>query len=124
VQQVGRPIDLYNRPDNLFVAGFIGSPKMNFLKGALAERVGAATIGIRPEHLRIDPDGEWSGTVRHVEHLGSDSYLYIALAEGQDVTVRIPEETAIGIDEVVRLSPQAGRIHRFGADDRSLDRAA
>ncbi len=64
VQQVGRPIDLYNRPDNLFVAGFIGSPKMNFLIGRLAEEAGAATLGIRPEHLRVDPEGPWSGTVR------------------------------------------------------------
>ncbi|SFF48954.1 carbohydrate ABC transporter ATP-binding protein, CUT1 family [Aureimonas phyllosphaerae] len=115
VQQVGRPIDLYNRPDNLFVAGFIGSPKMNFLTGRLAEEAGAATLGIRPEHLRVDPDGPWPGTVRHAEHLGSDTYLYVVLGDGQEVTVRIPDETAIAIDDRVALGPLPGRIHRFDA---------
>ncbi|KQT55381.1 MULTISPECIES: ABC transporter ATP-binding protein [unclassified Aureimonas] len=120
IEQIGRPIDLYNRPDNIFVAGFIGSPKMNFLTGPLAERASAATIGIRPEHLRIDPAGEWAGVVRHVEHLGSDSYLYVVLTEGPEVTVRIPDQTEIGLDDAVRLTPMPGRIHRFGKDDRVL----
>ena len=51
VEQVGSPLDLYARPDNLFVAGFIGSPRMNFVSGELAARMDAATIGVRPEHL-------------------------------------------------------------------------
>ena len=51
IEQVGSPLELYNDPANLFVAGFIGSPKMNFIDGAAAAKLGAATIGIRPEHL-------------------------------------------------------------------------
>ncbi|WP_182084201.1 ABC transporter ATP-binding protein [Aureimonas sp. ME7] len=120
VQQVGRPIDLYNHPRNLFVAGFIGSPKMNFLTGPVAAQAGAATLGIRPEHLRVDPEGAWAGTVRHAEHLGSDTYLYVSLEGGQEVTVRIPEETAIGVGDALRLSPLPGRIHRFDAEGLAL----
>ena len=120
VQQVGRPIDLYNRPDNLFVAGFIGSPKMNFLKGRFADEAGAATLGVRPEHLKVDPAGAWAGTVRHAEHLGSDTYLYVVLEDGQEVTVRIPEETPIGVDDTIQLSPLPGRLHRFDAEGLAL----
>ncbi len=123
VQQVGRPIDLYNKPDNLFVAGFIGSPKMNFLTGRLADEAGAKTLGIRPEHLKVDPQGEWAGTVRHAEHLGSDTYLYVVLEGGQEVTVRIPEETPIGVDDTVALSPLPGRIHRFDAQGQAIRQA-
>ncbi len=60
IEQVGSPMALYNHPANLFVAGFIGSPKMNFLTGALAARYGAETIGVRPEHLAITRHGgDW-----------------------------------------------------------------
>jgi multiple sugar transport system ATP-binding protein len=77
IEQVGRPLDLYNRPANLFVAGFIGSPTMNFVTGEEAARVGATTIGVRPEHLLLAPDGAWKGTVSHAEHLGADTMLYV-----------------------------------------------
>jgi multiple sugar transport system ATP-binding protein len=53
IEQVGSPLELYRNPANLFVAGFIGSPKMNLLEGATAEKHGAKTIGARPEHIRI-----------------------------------------------------------------------
>ncbi|TIR44009.1 MAG: ABC transporter ATP-binding protein, partial [Mesorhizobium sp.] len=68
---------LYNAPANEFVAGFIGSPKMNFVDGA---RLGetAKTIGVRPEHLTVDAkSGAWKGTVVHAEHLGADTNLYL-----------------------------------------------
>ena len=121
IEQVGRPIDLYNKPDNLFVAGFIGSPKMNFLTGAYAEREGATTIGIRPEHLAVDDDGaRWFGTVRHAEHLGSDTYLYVTLGEGAELTVRLAGQSEIAIGARIGLAPQGGPIHRFGADGRVL----
>src|ERR1700752_1228 len=57
IEQYGSPLELYEKPANLFVAGFIGSPKMNFMSGEVAARHGAATIGVRPEHLRIGRDG-------------------------------------------------------------------
>src|SRR5881397_3041542 len=58
IEQFGSPLELYDRPANLFVAGFIGSPKMNFVSGETAGQNGAATIGVRPEHLRVDSDGQ------------------------------------------------------------------
>src|SRR6266404_7066125 len=73
IEQYGSPLDLYERPANLFVAGFIGSPKMNFVSGEAAGEPGVATLGVRPEHLKIGKEGEgWPGTVSVAEHLGSD----------------------------------------------------
>ncbi|KAB0682638.1 ABC transporter ATP-binding protein [Aureimonas leprariae] len=122
VEQVGRPIDLYNKPANLFVAGFIGSPKMNFLTGAAAAPFDAPTIGIRPEHLRLAAEDEdhWGGQVRHVEHLGSDTYVYVGLGEGEELTVRLPGEQPVGIGETVRLTPEKGRVHRFYATGAAM----
>src|SRR5690606_30554454 len=78
VQQVGSPMELYERPQSLFVAGFIGSPRMNFLNGGLARKFGAHTVGVRAEHLDITPDdGTWSGKVIYSENLGADSYIYL-----------------------------------------------
>src|SRR6202012_1716007 len=78
IEQYGSPLELYERPNNLFVAGFIGSPKMNFVSGVSARQHGAATIGIRPEHLKVDREGQgWPGTVSVAEHLGSDTFLYV-----------------------------------------------
>ncbi|MEO0914418.1 MAG: ABC transporter ATP-binding protein, partial [Pseudomonadota bacterium] len=74
IEQVGSPLELYHNPRNVFVAGFIGSPKMNLISGAEAEKHGAATIGIRPEHVGVSKDaGEWSGRVGVAEHLGTVS---------------------------------------------------
>src|SRR6201992_206315 len=76
IEQYGSPLELYEKPANLFVAGFIGSPKMNFVTGDAARQLGAPTIGVRPEHLKIGKDGEgWPGTVAVAEHLGSDTFL-------------------------------------------------
>ena len=121
VEQVGTPLDLYNRPDNLFVAGFLGSPKMNVLSGALAAPWGAETVGIRPEHLALSSeDGALAGTVRHVEHLGSDTHVYVTLGDGTDLTVRLPGQSALPIRETVRLRVEDALVHRFGRDGRRL----
>ncbi|TIO53828.1 MAG: ABC transporter ATP-binding protein, partial [Mesorhizobium sp.] len=64
IEQVGSPMELYKTPKNLFVAGFIGSPKMNLIEGAPADKYGAKTIGIRPEHINISTTaGDWKATV-------------------------------------------------------------
>ncbi|MBN9024140.1 MAG: ABC transporter ATP-binding protein [Rhizobiales bacterium] len=121
IQQVGRPIDLYNKPANLFVAGFIGSPKMNFLTGAAAEKLGAATIGIRPEHIRVVPaGGEWSGKVSHLEKLGSDTFLYVAMEGADMVTVRIVGQADFEVGSTVGLEADSQHIHRFDRDGRAL----
>ncbi|TIP31676.1 MAG: ABC transporter ATP-binding protein, partial [Mesorhizobium sp.] len=77
IEQIGSPMELYNSPANEFVAGFIGSPKMNFIDGAKLGET-AKTIGVRPEHLTVDAkSGAWKGTVVHAEHLGADTNLYL-----------------------------------------------
>ncbi len=82
IEQYGTPLELYERPANLFVAGFIGSPRMNFVAGKAAEPHGAATIGVRPEHIAAGREGEgWAGTVSVAEHLGSDTFLYVDVPE-------------------------------------------
>ncbi|TIY10455.1 MAG: sn-glycerol-3-phosphate ABC transporter ATP-binding protein UgpC, partial [Mesorhizobium sp.] len=89
IEQIGGPMELYNSPANEFVAGFIGSPKMNFVDGA---RLGetAKTIGVRPEHLTVDAkSGAWKGTVVHAEHLGADTNLYLDCEKAGLITVRI-----------------------------------
>src|SRR5438552_13642594 len=89
IEQYGTPLDLYEHPANLFVAGFIGSPKMNFLPGEAAGEADVAIIGIRPEHLKIGKDGEgWPGTVSVAEHLGSDTFLYVEGGKLGTLTVR------------------------------------
>ena len=78
IEQVGSPLDLYRSPRNLFVAGFIGSPRMNFVKGPEAAKHNAATIGVRPEHITLSTtEGMWKGKVGVAEHLGSDTFLHV-----------------------------------------------
>ncbi len=120
IEQVGAPLELYRHPRNLFVAGFIGSPRMNFIKGqvlrvegiiatigfagteaALPVKPGslkpgdAVTVGIRPEHMEAGGEGvaPVRGTIDAVEQLGESSYVYMKLASGDDVIVRAPGET-------------------------------
>ncbi|MBU9696561.1 ABC transporter ATP-binding protein [Rhodobacteraceae bacterium HSP-20] len=120
VEQVGSPLELYHSPRNLFVAGFIGSPKMNFLEGAEAARHNAATVGVRPEHIDIVDGGPWQGTVGLTEHLGSDTFLKVTLDTGETVNVRASGEVGLHHGDRITLAPQAGKIHRFGADGKAL----
>jgi multiple sugar transport system ATP-binding protein len=120
IEQVGAPLELYRHPRNLFVAGFIGSPRMNFIKGQVLRVEGTSatigfagteaavnvrsagvaagdhvTIGIRPEHMEEGGADTASlrGTIDAVEQLGESSYVYMKLASGDDVIVRAPGET-------------------------------
>jgi ABC-type sugar transport system ATPase subunit len=120
VEQAGSPLDLYSQPANRFVAGFIGSPRMNFLAGRVAAIDGAAvrvalggmpeitvhglaadgvgeeiTLGIRPEHIGFTDEGGLPGTVELVEHMGGESYVYLALASGDRIVVRSPGQTRL-----------------------------
>ncbi|HET6222489.1 MAG TPA: TOBE domain-containing protein, partial [Dongiaceae bacterium] len=143
---VGTPLELYHHPVNLFVAGFIGSPKMNFLPGEVRAVTGdgvtvalagggeirvpvdagtlrpgdKATLGVRPEHLKLTGEGELTGDVIVAERLGGDTYLYVRAAgrpllvvqaEGSDAT-RVHDRIA------VRIDPQT--CHLFDTDGRSL----
>ena len=120
IEQVGTPIELYRAPRNLFVAGFIGSPAMNFVTGAEAARFGASTIGIRPEHIAASAtDGEWAGTVGVSEHLGSDTFLHVYDTGLADmITVRADGEVGFRHGDRICLTPRADAIHRF--DDQGL----
>jgi len=121
VEQVGSPLELYARPDNLFVAGFIGSPRMNFVSGELAARMDAATIGVRPEHIVASRDGEgWRGTVVAAEHLGSDTFLYIDVPQTDGITARAIGELGLKQGDPVRLASDPARIHRFDSQGRAL----
>ena len=113
VEQVGSPLELYNSPANLFVAGFIGSPKMNFITGPQAAKYGAHTIGVRPEHVEVVREGGWEGKVLLAEHLGSDTFLKVACPEIGEMTVRGNGEMGLHHDSTVRLQPRSDRIYRF-----------
>ncbi|WGW04752.1 ABC transporter ATP-binding protein [Tropicibacter oceani] len=118
IEQVGSPLDLYREPKNKFVAGFIGSPRMNFIEGAEAAKHNAHTMGIRPEHLAASMEsGAWKGTVGVSEHLGSDTFLHVhdtGLAE--TLTVRVGGEFNAHHGDQVWLTPEADKIHRFDAN--------
>jgi multiple sugar transport system ATP-binding protein len=121
IEQYGSPLELYDRPVNLFVAGFIGSPRMNFIGGEQAQRHDAATIGIRPEHLKASRDGEgWDGTVSIAEHLGSDTFLYVDVPEIGSLTARSIGELGLAPNDRVRLFPDPRRIHRFDRDGKAI----
>ena len=139
VEQFGRPLDLYNAPANRFVAGFIGSPKMNFLEGTL--RAGeivlgtgealplppgrfetpsgtAAALGVRPTGLRPAGEGERGipVEVQTVEQLGGESYVYGQAADGTPVTLHSPGQTDIRIGATVPLAVEPGALHLFDAE--------
>ena len=143
LQQVASPLELYDAPVNLFVAGFIGSPAMNLIKGkrvedgvqigdyvlpiqrevlAKAEGEETLTVGVRPEALKVSPDGKGIGLdIAVVEELGADSYLYGTLAglsaeelvTAQQFVARVGARTAPQKGEVVRLAADPDQIHVF-----------
>ncbi|MCX7645898.1 MAG: ATP-binding cassette domain-containing protein [Rhodobacteraceae bacterium] len=120
IEQVGRPLELYNDPANRFVAGFLGAPSMNFLTVSVPGLPAGQSLGIRPECLRLDPDGPIRGTVTHVERLGADTNLLVATEQGEALTVRLfgQDETEVGA--AVRLGWDAARALRFDSEGRRL----
>ena len=127
IEQTGSPLDLYNKPANLFVAGFIGSPKMNFLDcSSLPEEIkklspkGATTFGIRPEHLRIQDENTLSLQVKTVEQLGSDSYLYGETIDKQEISIKLNSQTTIKGGESVKVGFSQSDTHWFNEKGASL----
>ncbi len=121
VEQVGSPMELYNRPANLFVAGFIGSPAMNLIDAERLREAGAKTIGIRPEHVSLSREsGEWQGKVVHVEHLGADTIVYLESEKAGLLTVRLFGEHRYAPDDIVYASPDSASIHRFDANGKAI----
>ena len=138
LQQVDTPLALYDTPGNLFVAGFIGSPAMNLLKGPIADggvKIGdyvvpipretlakaegetTLTIGIRPENFRVADEGI-AVDVSVVEELGSDTYLYGTLA-GLDDTARLTAQQIVARISARHTARQAGAV-RLGADPATI----
>jgi len=116
VQQVGTPMELYENPQTLFVAQFIGSPEMNFMTGKDAATYRAATVGVRPEHLAVENSGGvWSGTVVHSENLGPDSYVYIDMGATKPVIIRESGKTDYHAGDRLGFSPKGDHYHLFDA---------
>ncbi|MDJ0860386.1 MAG: ABC transporter ATP-binding protein [Dinoroseobacter sp.] len=117
IEQVGSPLELYHNPRNEFVAGFIGSPKMNFIKGDEAKKHGATTVGIRPEHCDVSKsEGLWKGVVGVSEHLGSDTFIHVHETGLADMlTVRVTGDISANHGDTIFISPQTDQLHRFDA---------
>lgn len=115
IEQVGSPLELYNNPNSIFVAGFIGSPKMNFVENN--------TLGVRPEHIQIsDNKGEWEGTVLLSEHLGSDTFLHVDGGSRGRLTVRTTGENPLSPGSKIWMTPDKNRIHRFNKDGKAISK--
>ena len=140
IEQVGAPMALYEHPDTLFVAEFIGSPKMNLIPGQIisASATGATvrtaagetldvavdagrakvgdpvTLGIRPEHLGLSgPGGTINGKAAFVESLGNATFAYVTLAGGENLTVQLPGDVRPGTGDALTLHVPAHRAHLF-----------
>ncbi|MDN4546237.1 MULTISPECIES: ABC transporter ATP-binding protein [unclassified Pseudomonas] len=150
IEQVGSPLDLYHQPANLFVAGFLGTPKMGFLKGKLTRvdsqccevqldagtRIslplsgatlsvgGAVTLGIRPEHLALaeSDDCTLQVTADVSERLGSDTFCHVRTASGEALTMRVRGDLASRYGETLSLHLDARHCHLFDADGVALTR--
>ena len=114
IEQVGTPMTLYNNPSTPFVAGFIGSPKMNLFEAEIAAREGCRIYGIRPEHIALSStEGKWQGKVRHIERLGADTVIHLDVPELQVLVVRTDGDRQISVGETLFASPVNGKEHRF-----------
>lgn len=121
VEQIGTPREIYERPANLFVAGFIGSPQMNFVSGRFAEEHGSTTLGVRPEHFCFDEAKHgWVAMIVAREYMGSDVYLHADLEGAQRIVIRAPGSAVYEVGEQICVSPLSDHLHRFAADGTSL----
>ncbi|WP_027057235.1 ABC transporter ATP-binding protein [Mesorhizobium loti] len=135
IEQVGAPLELFDRPANLFVAGFIGSPSMNLLKGVVrkgdkpgvdiagtlfpiadnaAQDRQAVVYGIRPEHLEIHPDGV-PAKISVVEPTGSETLVFLRFGDGEMVAL-FRERHDFKPGDTLTLKPRLDQIHLFDAE--------
>ena len=112
IEQVGTPLELYQKPVNRFVAGFIGSPKMNFID--VEGRDATRCLGVRPEHIQISTEaGMWPGKVGVVEHLGSETFLHVHVEKMGTLTVKASGDSTLKYGDAVYLSADQNKILRF-----------
>jgi multiple sugar transport system ATP-binding protein len=112
VEQFGSPMELYNNPANQFVAGFLGSPSMNFFPAGLVSEGDDRTMGVRPEDLFIAEDGLLSARVSHVEKLGGDTNVIARLNDHQ-ITARLFGQHSVEEGEELRLSFNPQSAYHF-----------
>ena len=142
IEQIGKPLELYNHPANKFVAGFIGAPQMNFMAGSLDGKVlkldngitrdvpvretGTAqpvTLGVRPETIDVSLDGHGDEEiiVQNFEQLGSVTYIYGTFANGETLTVQLAQQIPIERGQTVGVTLHTKDFHIFGGEnERSL----
>ncbi len=137
IMQVGSPMELYQKPANLFVAGFIGSPKINildvrhqageavFADGSTiplaADNIQAVTAGIRPEHFEVFPQpdqGLWKATITALERLGAETYLYVNCGPNGRLTVRHPGDMSLSIGDTVSIRPDREKVLFFDKEGK------
>ena len=129
IEQLGTPIDIYERPESIFVGEFIGSPQMNFVHGTVNNNTFEskgfkinidkkidttdAVLGFRPEHLQLKTDGEISLTIDIIEKLGADSIIYGKDKNGVTICYRENGNTKLNIGDNINLSINVDSIHLF-----------
>lgn len=142
IEQVGAPIDLYEKPASAFVATFIGSPSMNLIScrpedaarghwsfsDNLRVPQSAATLGVRPENLTLADEAgafDFTASVRvgAVELVGAESYVHGTLDDGQMVVFRVPGRAHIEIDDTLRIGARRDSLHFFAADGARIETA-
>jgi multiple sugar transport system ATP-binding protein len=119
VEQIGTPMELYNDPANQFVAGFLGSPSMNFVPAGLFHDGDPRTLGIRPEDLSLSEASGLSLRVSHVEELGGDTNIIGHVAEHQ-VTVRLFGQHPVENGQNLMLGFDPAKAYYFDADGQRL----
>lgn len=148
LEQFATPLELYNAPANMFVAGFIGSPKMNFVAGRVSETSPSTlvlesgeqlplpetgfdfnpgmevTLGLRPTDLQPSADGELTVEVGNVEQLGGESYAYCKAAGGAAITLHQPGQTEMQSGERVSVKIPTDRVHLFSTESGQTLRSA
>ncbi len=148
IEQVGTPMELYRTPKNLFVAGFIGSPKMNFLQATVTDTSSTGTmlrlqngcsyiipavgegiqpgtrasVGVRPEHISLRTTGTIQGKVQMVETLGAESYVHVVSEKDEVLTVRLTGDTSVRTDDTIWLALDLDQMHVFDAGGNAFTR--
>ena len=127
IEQVGAPLELYNKPANKFVAGFIGSPKMNFinfenLPSSIKEIApkNSKMLGIRPEHLSIKDENSLNLNVETVEQLGADSFLYGSTTGNQKISLKLNYQTDIQSNQSIKVGFNFNDAHWFDENNISI----
>jgi ABC-type sugar transport system ATPase subunit len=144
IEQIGSPLDLYRHPTNRFVAGFLGSPRMNFIPATInaagqpeagqgcifpliveAHQGSSVTLGIRAEHITLcppDQTGALAGQAKMIEHLGSDVFVYLNIENVPErVILRVSDTHKISIGDTVYFAPDPASLHVFDARGLRLE---